>query len=151
MKQSTRRGLIGAAGGAAALAAVQAGAGQEEERRIVFQLIEEERERMAAVLANVTNVFAAYEAKGVPVRIRLVAYGPGLHLLRADTSPFAQRIEQLAFEFENLSLVACGNTRRGMEEAKGGPIDLLPEAELVEAGIVEIVELQREGWIYVRA
>ena len=51
----------------------------------------------------------------------IVAYGPGLHMLRADTSPVQDRIKQLkgmAFP-SNVQFSACANTKENMEKKEG--------------------------------
>ena len=51
---------------------------------------------MNLVLNNVTNVMEYYHGKGEQAQIEVVAYGPGLHMLRDDTSPVKDRIKQLS-------------------------------------------------------
>ncbi|MCF6274069.1 MAG: DsrE family protein, partial [Rhodobacteraceae bacterium] len=101
-------------------------------------------------LNNVQNVTNYFESIGDTVEIQVVAYGPGLHMLRADTSPVADRIAVMSLEIETLTFAACGNTMKKMEAASGAPIELLTEAEVVTSGVVQIVLLQEAGWSYVR-
>ena len=37
-----------------------------------------------------------------------------------------------------------------MEKAEGHAVTLLPEATIVDAGVVQLMELQEKGWSYVR-
>lgn len=103
-------------------------------------------------LNNVTNVIEYYRAKGESVDIDLVAYGPGLNMLRTDKSTVRDRIKQLkelAFPGK-MQFSACNNTKVNMEKAEGHAITLVPEATIVEAGVVQLMELQEQGWSYVR-
>ncbi len=118
--------------------------------KIVFHVDENDPKLMNMTLNNVQNVTNYFESIGDTVEIQVVAYGPGLNMYRADTSPVADRIATMSLEIENLTFAACGNTLRKMEAKAGGPVELLAEAELVPSGVVTIVLLQEAGWSYVR-
>ncbi|HEY2876406.1 MAG TPA: DsrE family protein, partial [Reyranella sp.] len=79
----------------------------------------------------------------------VVAYGPGMHMLRADTSPVADRIKRLK-EMGKVQFSACNNTKQNMEKTEGHAISIVPEATVVPAGVVRLMELQEQGWSYVR-
>ena len=107
---------------------------------------------MNLALNNATNVIEYYRAKGEDVDVDVVTYGPGLHMLRADTSPVQDRIKSLkdhAFP-SKVQFSACGNTKEGMEKKEGHPITVLSEAVVVPSGVVRLMELQEKGWSYVR-
>ena len=101
-------------------------------------------------LNNMINVEKYYRAKGEKVIIEMVTYGPGLHMLRADTSKVKARIEKISLELDNVSFAACGNTKRKMTKKAGKEITLIPEAKNVPSGVVRLVELQENGWSYIR-
>jgi intracellular sulfur oxidation DsrE/DsrF family protein len=86
------------------------------------------------------------------VDVAVVTYGPGLHMLRADTSPVQDRIKSLkdlAFP-SKIQFSACNNTKEGMEKKEGHAIEILPEAVIVPSGVVRLMELQGKGWSYLR-
>ncbi len=118
--------------------------------RIAFHIDENDPKLMNLTLNNVKNVTAYFESIGEAVEIQVVAYGPGLHMLRADTSPVASRIAALSLEIEGLTFAACGNTMRKMEEGSGQAVELLDEAVVVTSGVVQLVLLQEAGWSYIR-
>jgi uncharacterized protein len=77
---------------------------------------------------------------------------PGLHMLRADTSPVKdrlKRLKELAFP-GNVQYSACNNTKQGMEKTEGKEVPILSEAALVPSGVVRLMELQEKGWSYLR-
>lgn len=122
----------------------------EETRRVAIHVDEKTPQRMNLALNNAENVDAYYKGKGIKTEIRIVAYGPGLHMLRADTSPVKDRIAQIALQYPNISFAACGNTHRRMSQKAGKDVVLLSEASKVPSGVVELIELQRRGWSYIR-
>src|SRR3984893_10584757 len=63
--------------------------------RLAIQVDQNDPAVMNLALNNATNVIEYYRAKGVDVAVDIVTYGPGLHMLRADTSPVQDRIKSL--------------------------------------------------------
>jgi intracellular sulfur oxidation DsrE/DsrF family protein len=120
--------------------------------RITIQIDQNDPQIMNMVLNNATNVIEYYRDKNEDVDLDIVAYGPGLHMLRADTSPVQDRIKRLKdMVFPGkIQFSACNNTKQGMEKAEGHAIAILPEASIVPSGVVHLMELQEQGWSYVR-
>ncbi len=119
--------------------------------RIAIQVDQNDPAVMNMVLNNATHVMDPYRGKGEDVDVEIVAYGPGMHMLRADTSPVADRIKQLkAAGAGKIQFSACNNTKQGMEKAEGHAISIVPEATVVPSGVVRLMELQEQGWSYVR-
>jgi intracellular sulfur oxidation DsrE/DsrF family protein len=105
---------------------------------------------MNLALNNATNVAQYYKDLGQKVSIEVVTYGPGLHMLRDDTSPVKARIETLALSTPEISYKACGNTQENMSKAENKSIPIIPQAQVVKSGIVRVMELPEQGWSYVR-
>ena len=118
--------------------------------KIAIHVDENSKFKMNLALNNAENVIKYYKSKGQDVEIRLVAYGPGLHMFRSDTSPVKARIEKLSLQLDNLTFAACGNTKAKMMKKSGKPVPIMAEAQMVTSGVVELVELQRKGWAYIR-
>ena len=57
--------------------------------RVAIQVDQNDPAVMNMVLNNATNVIEYYRGKNEDVDVEIVAYGPGMHMLRADTSPVA--------------------------------------------------------------
>ena len=100
-------------------------------------------------LNNAQNLASYYEEKGDEVVIEMVAYGPGLHMLVDGKSPVKDRIETMSLELP-ITFSACANTIAGMENRTGEAVTLLDEAEVVPSGVVRLIELQEEGYAYIR-
>ena len=120
--------------------------------RIAIQIDQNDPALMNLVLNNVSNLTEYYNSKGEDVQIEVVAYGPGLNMLREDKSPVKDRIKsikQTSFP-STVNFLACGNTKTGMEKAEGRPVQIIPQASIVPAGVVRLSELQEQGWSYIR-
>jgi uncharacterized protein len=118
--------------------------------RLVLQVASNEPGTMNLALNNATNVAEHYRASGEKVEIEIVVYGPGLHMLRDDTSPVKSRIASLSQSSPNISFMACNNTQQNMQKQESKEIPLVPEAKIVKSGVVHVMELQEQGWTYVR-
>ena len=125
-------------------------AADKKTHNLVLQVNTNEPATMNLALNNATNVAQYYKDLGQKVAIEIVTFGPGLHMLRDDTSPVKARIETLALSTPEISFKACGNTRENMTKAESKEIPLIPQAQVVKSGVVRISELQEQGWSYVR-
>ena len=124
----------------------------EQQHRLLIQVHQSDPALMNLALNNATNVIEYYRAKGEDVAVDIITYGPGLNMLRADTSPVQDRIKQLksvAFP-STVQFSACNVTKQGMEKKEGHAIEILSDASVVPSGVVHLMELQEKGWSYIR-
>jgi len=142
--------LLAALAVAFALAAPVVPALAEADIKVAIHVDEDDPARMNMALNNAQNVEAYYKEQGKTVEIAIVAYGPGLTMLRSDTSPVAQRLASMQLEYPQIHLQACANTMAGIEKKEGAKPPLIDGVEVVPSGVVQLIELQRQGWAYVR-
>jgi intracellular sulfur oxidation DsrE/DsrF family protein len=124
--------------------------GETRSHRLAIQVDTDDAATMNLALANAANVSQYYSGNGEEIEIEIVTYGPGVHMLRSDTSPVKARIQAFAEGMPNVSFTACGNTLDAMRKAEQKPIPLMPDVSIVPAGVVRLIELQERGWSYVR-
>lgn len=117
--------------------------------RVVVQVTENDPAVMNMALNNVQNLVSYFHNKGEKIEIEVVAYGAGLAMMRSDTSPVKDRLAALSGD-KNITFSGCGNTLAKQSRAENKQISLVPEAHIVTAGIARVVELEEEGWTYVR-
>ncbi len=152
MTQVTRRLAALVAVAASFGLATRGQAADAKMHRIVFQVDQNDPAVMNFTLNNVSNIIEYYHSKGEQAQVEVVAYGPGLNMLRADKSPVKDRLKRLkegSFP-SKVAFSACGNTMQNMEKAEGHPIPIVAEAGVVTAGVVRLTELQEQGWAYIR-
>jgi intracellular sulfur oxidation DsrE/DsrF family protein len=118
--------------------------------RLILQVNANDPAMMNLALNNATNVMQYYKDLGEDVKVDIVAYGPGLHMLRDDTSPVKARIKTISESTPSISFEACGNTRENMTKVESKEIPLISEAKVVKSGVVRVMELQEQGWSYVK-
>ena len=138
-----RRHLLHVAAALAATTFTPIAFGQNmAENRVVIQVSDADAGKWNLALNNARNLQTALGAKNVDVEI--VAYGPGIGMLKAD-SVVGNRIGEALGA--GVKIVACENTMSGQKLAKG---DMLSGIGYVEAGVVEIMRRQQERWAYLR-
>ncbi|SRR5579875_377308 len=151
------RSTFAKAGGAAPLALLASSPATAAEmtagktHKVAFQVSENNADAMNLTLNNVVNLTQFYSENGASWKIEVVAYGPGLHMFRADDSPVKERLKSIKGSIPDVIFSACNNTLQGMEKHEGHPIAIVPEARIVPAGVVRLAELQERGYSYIKA
>jgi intracellular sulfur oxidation DsrE/DsrF family protein len=79
-----------------------------------------------------------------------VITGKGLALVRVETSAFADRIQLLQREFDNLTFAACQNTIDRLRNEQGIIVRLLPGVVVIDSGMAELMRRQNQGWTYIQ-
>ncbi len=134
------------------LCAVAVQAADTKVHRVSIQVDQNDPAVMNLALNNASNIISEYRDRREEVEVEIVTYGPGLHMLREDTSPVKDRIKHIkeASFPSKIQFSACNNTKQGMEKKEGHPISVVPEATIVSSGAVRLIELQEQGWSYLR-
>ena len=112
------------------------------QNRVVMQVSDADPGKWNLALNNARNLQADLGAANVEIEI--VAYGPGIGMLKAD-SVVGNRIGEALGS--GVKVAACENTMRGQKLAKA---DMLGGISYVDAGVVEIMQRQQQGWAYLR-
>jgi intracellular sulfur oxidation DsrE/DsrF family protein len=121
----------------------------EKTHRVIIQVTQNDPAVMNMALNNADNLVKYFQDKGEKIQIEFVAYGAGLNMMRSDTSPVKDRLVAMSGN-KNVTFSGCGNTLANQSRIENKDISLVPEAHLVAAGIARVVELQEQGWTYVR-
>ena len=126
------------------VAAQQASTGTpgKNSQKLVIQMSDGDQGKWNLALNNARNVQEDLGAANVDIEI--VAYGPGIGMLKLD-SPASSRIDEAIKA--GVKVVACENTMRGQ---KLGKDDMHPAISYAPAGVTEIMRLQQAGWSYIR-
>src|SRR4030095_15619653 len=110
--------------------------------KVVLQMSDGDAAKWNLALNNAKNPQSDLGAANVDIEI--VAYGPGIGMLKAD-SVVGNRVDEALKS--GVKVLACENTMRGQKLTKP---DMLAGIGYVSAGVVEIMEKQQQGWAYIR-
>jgi intracellular sulfur oxidation DsrE/DsrF family protein len=109
--------------------------------KVVIQVSDADSGKWNLALNNAKNVQTALGAKA---SIEIVAYGPGIGMLKMD-SVVGNRVADA--KKAGISIVACQNTMRHMKLTNA---DMLPNTSYVPSGVVELIKKQGQGYAYIR-
>jgi hypothetical protein len=117
----------------------------EVKNKLVIQVSTDDPRTQKIALNNAVNLQKLYGMDNIVIEI--VAYGPGLGLLTKKSGQ-ASRVESLALQ--DIHFSACGNTMKKVAKMSGKMPVLLEGVDQVTAGVARIMELQQQGYAYIR-
>jgi len=126
----------------AGIAESQAQGVAAQRNRVVIQVSDADPAKWNLALNNAKNIQTDLGASNVDVEI--VAYGPGIGMLKMDSAVGGRVDEATA---AGVKVVACENTMKGQKLARA---DMLNGIDYVSAGVVELMQRQQQGWAYIR-
>lgn len=120
--------------------------GDATKNKLVYQLNKADPEYQGHILNSVGAVLRAYPDN---VKIAVVAFGPGIHILLKkplrsvpkDIRDKVQSLHDYGVEFQ-----ACGNTLSTLKLTRA---DTLAFAKYVDVGAAALMELQQKGYAYI--
>ena len=114
------------------------------DHHIVLQLSDRAEDKQLLVLSVAYNLLKAYGPDGVAIEV--VAFGPGIDLLRAGSS---NRVRVDSLISQGVRFDICMNTVETLER-EGQHVDINPKASRVQVGVGRILELTEKGYTLVR-
>ena len=114
-------------------------------RKVVYSLYVGDLETVEHTIGSMYNILKEYPAESL--KIVVVAYGKGMRVLKKDyDKKTLERIKSL-MEYD-VEFIGCKNT---METMKWKESDFIDGISFAQAGIVEVIEKQQDGYIGITA
>ena len=114
-------------------------------RKVVYSLYVGDLETVDHTIGSMYNILKVYAAESLTIVV--VAYGKGLRVLKKDyDKKTLERIKSL-MEYD-VEFIGCKNT---METMKWKESDFIDGISFTQAGIVEVIEKQQDGYIGITA
>ena len=110
--------------------------------RIVMQVSNPEPRGWRQTLNNAMAL--TRNAGRANVEIEIVANGMGIGMLKFNSSEAKEVAAVLGM---GVKVLACGETMKSLMLEKD---DMLPNIGYVPGGLIEILDRQREGWLYIK-
>lgn len=139
--------LIAILAGALLTSAVGFGGAAEtsqDPHRVVMHVNSGDEKVQRGALNNIRHLYQ--ELGREHVRVELVAHGAGLTLLTKKDSTLATELEQLKTAY-GVEFTACSNTMKAMNLTAR---DLVEQVDRTVPAIVRLMELQEQGWAYIK-
>jgi uncharacterized protein len=115
------------------------------EHKIVLQLSDNDPRKQALVISVANNLLKFYDPDKVAVEV--VAFGPGIDLLRNESNSRKQ-VESLIAQ--GVRFDVCLNTVDTIKRETGRRPDIMPAATPVQVGVGQILFLTENGYTLVR-
>ncbi|THD67066.1 MAG: hypothetical protein E7813_12350 [Bradyrhizobium sp.] len=115
------------------------------EHRVVLQISDNDPKKQSLVISVAYNLLKFYDPD--KVAIELVAFGPGIDLLRTNNAN-RKRVESLVAQ--GVRVDVCLNTVDTVERETGKRPDIIPAATPVQVGVGQILSLTENGYTLVR-
>jgi uncharacterized protein len=115
------------------------------EHRIVLQLSDNDPKKQALVISVAYNLLKLYDPDKVAIEV--VAFGPGIDLLRPGNDN-RKLIESLVAQ--GVRFDVCLNTVDTIERETGKRPEIIPAAIPVQVGVGQILSLTENGYTLVR-
>lgn len=145
MTVSTRRLVLGILAAAALLGGCAGmGASKPAKERVVLQVSDGNPATWQLTLNVVDNLRRGFAKRNVDAEIAIVAFGPGIQMLKDDTV-VANRMRDTMKE--GTQIVACENSMGRFKLTRENMLDKISYAE---AGVIDIIEKQHQGWAVIR-
>ena len=119
------------------------------EHKVLLHLSSAEPDKLERALNTAEQLLTTYRSQHKPIEVELVANAGGLNLLRADISPYAERVRALQRQYDNLTFMACQTAMDRLRREKHLSPDLLPEALVTPNALEEILSRLQQGWVYI--
>ena len=113
-----------------------------KKEKVVFQVSDGDPMKWNLALNNMKNVQDALGKDNVDVE--LVAYGPGIGMLKAESTTGNRVNDAVA---AGVKVVACEVTMHAQKLTKD---DMLASIGYVPGGVIELMKREKEGWAYIR-
>src|SRR5579863_1274393 len=115
------------------------------DHHLVLQLSDDDAKKQSLVISVAYNLLKFYGPDRIAIEV--VAFGPGIALLRVD-SPNRKLVDSLVAQ--GVKFDVCMNTVETIERETGKHVNLNPKAVPVEAGVAQILVLTEKGYTLVR-
>ena len=115
------------------------------EHKIVLQLSDNDPHKQALVISVANNLLKYYDPDKVAIEV--VAFGPGIDVLRSE-NPSRKQVESLIAQ--GVRFDVCLNTVDTIERETGKRPDIIPVATPVQVGVGQILSLTENGYTLVR-
>src|SRR5215831_7198457 len=113
--------------------------------RIVIQVNEDNPQLWNLMLNNIGNLIGAMGKEHVDIKV--IAYGPGINMFKKGSS-VVERLDSLKqFAGSSVGYTVCSNTMKAMKVERQDIVGLVDD---FYPGIVRVVELQEQGYVYLR-
>lgn len=128
------------------------GTQQAEAVKVVFHVSRDDPGQLDDILNEAEALLTTTERSGQTASVRIIASGDGLSLFEQGAFPVSARVKEMKRAYpEHVVFNGCGVAYKQLKQRQAdGALELLPEVQLVDLGVLELMRRQNQGWSYIR-
>jgi intracellular sulfur oxidation DsrE/DsrF family protein len=123
---------------------------ERAERKIVLHVTTGDIAAVHDALNEAEHLLASYSKANRPMKLDIITNKEGINMLRADVSPYVNRIEQIIETNENVAFYACQRSILKAMQREGKEIVMMPKAVTSKTAQELISERLEKGWVYIK-
>lgn len=117
--------------------------------RVLLHIDSAQPQIMKTGLDQAEAMLRQAKQNNAPLQLAVLANNGGLNLLRADTSPFTARLQELQTRYTNLELIACRQSVERLQQ-QGVDVQLVQGAHSNSTAIDTVAQRLSDGWHYIK-
>ncbi|HFD80534.1 MAG TPA: hypothetical protein ENK05_09125 [Gammaproteobacteria bacterium] len=126
-------------------------ADRNELKRVILHLNTSSPDKFGQALDTAEQLLKTYADDNHGAEIEVVANASAIKMLRAGSSPYADRVRRLQEQYFNLTFLACKDAMDHIRELEGLKTDvkLLPGVDVTPSALEHILNRLNDGWVYI--
>jgi len=119
------------------------------DQNVIVHLDSSSPQKLIGTLQKAEAILNHYKASGLNHSVEIITNNEGLNLLRTDTSHYANQIQSLMDNFQNVSFIACARAISRFQ-SRGIDVELLPNTDIAPSALDKIIKRLDKGWAYIK-
>lgn len=120
------------------------------ERKIIIHVTTGDIAAVNSALTEAEQLLASYQESNTPMRLDIITNKEGINLLRADVSPYIERVSNIIESNDNVSFYACQRSITKARNKEGKNIVMMPHTVTTETAQELISDRLDKGWVYIK-
>jgi len=120
------------------------------QHHMVIHVDSADAEVMSEALHNAANIIDTERKNGDTAWVEIVANGYGTKMFVSDLSPVADEVRRIHAVYPGLVFSVCRISLAHADKAMNRQLTVLPNVQVVPSGAARIMELEEQGWAYLK-
>ncbi len=117
--------------------------------KVMLHVSTDDPNRLNIILNETEALLKSYAESSRKLELEILTNNKGMTLVTDNGEPYSKRLRKLQSKYQNLVLMACGETLKRIS-ATHKQLPLLPKTSVVSSALNQIVKRKKEGWTYIR-
>ena len=122
---------------------------ESEAWKVMLHVSTNDPNRLNIILNETEALLKEYADSSHQLELEILTNNKGMTLVTDNGEPYSKRLRSLQKQYQNLVLMACGETLKRIS-ATHKQLPLLPNTNVVTSALNQVVKRKKEGWTYIR-